>query len=184
MNFKDVAQAVGKIAPTVAGTLGGPGAATVATWVADMLGVDATPEGMIHAAQDPELAVKLRQMDLDHERELRKMDLEARTKELSEINSTMRAELEKGNVWQTGWRPMLGWGFGAIMMAIGGAMAYNIAIDPQLASDDSFMSTVVWVVVTMGGALGLNVRERTKDKMTARGFEPKGLLSQIKTTKD
>lgn len=181
MNFKDVAGELAKVAPTVAGALAGPGAATVATWVADMLGVDASPAGMVHAAKDPELAAKLRQMDLDHEAELRKMDLEARTKELSEINSTMRAELEKGTVWQTGWRPMIGWGFGFVMMAIGGAMAYNIAIDPKLAADDNFMATVVWVVVTMGGALGINVRERTKDKMTARGFEPKGFLSQIKT---
>lgn len=184
MKFKDVASSVAKVAPTVAGALAGPGAAQMAEWVANLLGVEATPAGMVHAAQNPDLAIKLKQLELDHEREIRKMDLEARTKQLAETNATIRAELERGNWWQTGWRPMIGWGFGLVLCAIGGSMAYNIAIDPTLASNESFMSTVVWVVVTMGGALGVNVRERTKDNMTRRGFEPKGFFQQVKTNKD
>lgn len=182
MTFDDVKDTVGKIAPAVATALGGPAAGQAASFVAGLLGVNATPEGIVAATENPEMAAKLAQIDADHKEKLLSLNLEAETKQLAEVNATMRKELESDNFWKSGWRGGIGWGFMLSLTSIAMSMAYNIAVDPTLAADDAFMSTVIWVVVTMGGALGINVRERTKDKMSLRGVKPSTFFDAIKKT--
>ena len=60
-------------------------------------------------------------------------------------------------------------------------MAYTIAIDPSVVGDPEFTGMLIWLFVTMGAALGINVRQRTVDKALERGQQPRTFMDAIRT---
>jgi len=180
MRWDHVAETVGKVAPVIGGALGGPAGAAVGGLAARVLGIGASPDELIQALGDPDKAAKLRQIEQDHEREILSLTIEGERAQLAEINKTMRAELQADGWFKSGWRPALGWIFAGSLGAFAGAMVLTVVRDPHVVGDSEFTGMLIWLFVTMGGALGLNVHERSKDKAMMLGKAPKTFMDAIK----
>lgn len=192
MTWQDAAKVVTKVAPAVATAVGSP-AAGVATsivtkFIADALGIEQSPDALIEAVQDPQKLAELKRLDREYAKDLERMRIEAdmaamreETMRLDQINQTLRAELGHEGWFKSGWRPFIGWMFGMSMASFVATLAYHLTQDPSLIGDPEFTGMVVWIFVTMGAALGIQIDKRSKDKWVARGVEPKGFLSQIAT---
>ncbi|WP_413616425.1 holin family protein [Halomonas cupida] len=192
MNWRDAVEEVAKVAPSVALALGGPAAGGVAAGasiaITNMLGIENDPAALVAATQDPAKRAELVRINNEHREALEGMRLEAEkaaaaevTKRLTETQATMRAELAHEGIWKSGWRPALGWVFALSLGALALVMAYTIAIDPTVVSDPEFTGMLIWLFVTMGAALGINVRQRTVDKAMERGQQPRSFMDAIKT---
>ncbi|MEA3250152.1 MAG: 3TM-type holin [Pseudomonadota bacterium] len=192
MEWKDAVSEVAKYAPAVATALGGPAAGGIASGAASLvtglLGVENSPAGLVAATQDPEKRNELQRINNEHRQELTRLALESQakaeaeqTQRLSETQQTMRAELAQEGWFKSGWRPMVGWVFALSLGALAAVMAYAIAIDPTLVSDPEFTGMLVWLFVTMGASLGINVRERSKDKARELGYSPMTFMQAIAT---
>lgn len=125
MNWKDLAERVGKFAPMVGTVLGGPAGGVVGAMVASALGVDNNPSAVSDAlAVNPDAAVKIAQIESDERVQLQRLVVEQANHEMtalvqhsSDINSTMRVEAAAEH-WPTySWRP-----------AIGFAVAINVTL--------------------------------------------------------
>ena len=114
-----------KYAPTVAGFLGGPPAALIASGLVSIAGkvlgvegheetlaalTDANPEQM--AQIENAFVIRIKEIDLDRI----KAQLDAANKQIESINLTMRAESASNN-WPTfTWRPYLGFSAGTMIL--------------------------------------------------------------------
>lgn len=77
MGWKDLAKIVGKTAPLVGSILGGPSGGVVGSLIASLLGVEDNPDAISYALQNnPDLLVKVKQMEIDREVELQRLALE------------------------------------------------------------------------------------------------------------
>lgn len=66
MDWKDISSIVAQVSPALGGLLGGPAGALVGTAIASALGSDQTPAAVSAAiSADPEVIVKLRQIEAD-----------------------------------------------------------------------------------------------------------------------
>lgn len=194
MNWRDAVSEVAKYAPAVATALGGPGVggitAGASRMVTGLLGVEDSPAGLVAATQDPEKRAELIRINNQHREKLEGMRLDAEaahaaeeTARLAETQKTMRAELSHDGWFKSGWRPALGWVFAASLGALAAVMAYTIAREPKLVGDPEFTGMLVWLFVTMGGALGINVRERSKDKARQLGQAPRTFMDSLQIGK-
>ncbi len=96
MDWTDVAQTVGKIAPAAGGALAGPAGAAVGTLLARVLGVDDTPQAVHQALQqDPAAALKLREVEARIETSL----IEGRA-------GVVKAEANSESWLARSWRPL------------------------------------------------------------------------------
>lgn len=85
MDWKKVGRTVGKIAPMLGTALGGPGGAVVGAIVASALGVDNSPDSIEQAVKnDPNAAVKLREVELQHKERLELIAFKTLSTELSD----------------------------------------------------------------------------------------------------
>jgi len=92
MKWSDISGLVGKAAPLIGTVLGGPAGATVGAMVASALGVDAEPAAVSQALHsDPEAAVKLKQLQLDNEKDLRAHAFKVLDAELKDIQNARGA---------------------------------------------------------------------------------------------
>ena len=72
MNWSDIKGIVGNIAPLVGTAIGGPAGAAIGGMVSSALGVDNTPDAVATALKsNPEAAIKLRQFELENEKDIR-----------------------------------------------------------------------------------------------------------------
>lgn len=180
MGWDKVKGAVAKVAPVAGTLLGGPAGGAVGGLIASALGVENSPEAVEAAiAQDPDAAVKLKELEQTHQRELERMALEAETTRLSQINKTMRAELDHDGWFKSGWRPGLGWVFSFSLAGLAVALISAVFREPTLVGDPEFSGTLIWLFVVMGGALGINVRQRSNDKALKAGAPKAGVLDYI-----
>lgn len=192
MNWKDAIPTVARVAPSVASVLAGPavgGAVNgAAQMVTSLLGIENTPEALIGATQNPEQRAELVRINNEHRRELEQMRINAEianaqehTKRLSETQATLRAELQHDGWFKSGWRPAIGWIFGLSLGGIAAAIIVSIFRDPSLLVSPEFVGMLVWLLGTMGAALGINVRERTKNKQLAVGQRPSSFMEEVRT---
>lgn len=180
MNWSDVKGLIGNAAPLVGAALGGPAGGAVGGLVASVLGVDNTPAAVEQAIKaDPRALERIKQMEIDHAEEMRRLTLESETSRLTEINRTMRAEYQTEGWFKSGWRPAIGWNLAFSFSGMSLAMVYAIAQDPTLVSDQAFTGMLVWLFVTMASILGVNVSKRSQDKQVAAGQKPTGLIGAI-----
>lgn len=176
----DIKAVVGNAAPMVGSLLAGSAGSAAGRLLASVLGVEEKPEAVEEALrQDPDAALKVKKLEREHERELTSLHLQAETSRLAEINATMRAELAHDGWFKSGWRPGLGWVFTFSLGSLVGVMVYAVARDHSLVTDAQFTGMLVWLFVTMGGALGLNVRERSKDKARMMGEKPRSFMDAL-----
>lgn len=182
MKWSDIADVVGQAAPVVGTLLGGPAGGAVGGLVASALGVEAAPDKVKSAIEaDPEAAVKLRTLEREHAREMRRMTIEAETARLAEVNRTMRAEAASNDPYVRRWRPTWGYVAALTWAVMVGGVVYAIVATPEYAAElinAVTALTPLWGVAL--GVLGINVAKRSQDKQIAAGHgPPQGLLSAI-----
>lgn len=96
MEWSDVTETVGKVAPAVGGALGGPMGAAVGGVVARALGVPESPEAVAQAVRrDPEATLKLREVEARIESSL-----------IEQRASVVTAEAQSESWLARNWRPL------------------------------------------------------------------------------
>jgi hypothetical protein len=177
MRWQDVAETVGKVAPALGGAFAGPGGYAIGSGIAKLLNVEDSPEAVAAALQsDPTAVAKLREL----ENEMARARLDADVDRQRMINETMRVESQQEGIFKSGWRPALGWVFTGSLGSLALAMAWTIINDPTMVGDSEFSGMLVWLFVTMGAALGINVKKRSDDK---NGGASQGFLGNILTSR-
>ena len=85
MSLASLAKKVGEFAPLIGSVLGGPGGGKIGGLVASALGVENEPAAIEKAiASDPDAAVKLKELELEHKAELESLALETTRAELAD----------------------------------------------------------------------------------------------------
>ncbi len=88
MNWKDIGATVGKFAPLLGTALGGPLGGAVGSIVSSALGVDNTPDAVAAAmAVDPQIVVKLKEIESSNEASLREYQFKTLDVELKDIQN-------------------------------------------------------------------------------------------------
>ncbi len=116
IDWKDIAADVAKAAPLLGTLIGGPAGATIGTLISTALGVEGSPNAVQHAlATNPNAAVKLQQIQSDHEVRLRELTvtaesnrLAANTQVIQSVNATMQGEVKSDHWPSYSWRPFIG----------------------------------------------------------------------------
>lgn len=174
MKWKDIAGAVGAAAPLLGGLLGGPAGAAIGGIVSSALGVANEPNAVHQALQaDPDALVKLREAEMQHERELRSMVISSEASRLESVNATMRAEAASGDRFVSRWRPLFGYVMAITWAAQMGAVAWTIIYQPMDAPHViSAMASLgtIWSVAL--AVVGVSVWNRSKDKAILAGANP------------
>ena len=188
--WESIKSTVAGAAPLLGSALGGPAGGAVGTMISEALGVEDKPEAIQQALQqDPEASAKLQALQQEHRRELRRMTLEAETKKLAQINQTMRAELQAESGYRTNWRPTFGYAasiaFGLQMIGLTVVFGWVAIAAPAEAGTivkalaEAISSLMpLWAVAL--SILGVQIRQRSRDKETAAGQQHSpGLLASL-----
>ena len=110
---------------------------------------------------DPALALQLQQAWLVHEVEMSREE----TRQLAEINATIRAEAASGDAYVRWWRPTFGYAMALTWTATMGAVSWAIIAQPAQAP--SIIAALVNTSPIWGialGVLGVAVVKRSQDK--------------------
>ncbi|OAN50149.1 hypothetical protein A6A04_01695 [Paramagnetospirillum marisnigri] len=129
-------------------------------------GRDSGEAALAAIRSDPALALALQQAWLAHELELSREE----TRQLAEINATMRAEAASGDAYVRRWRPTFGYAVAATWTATMAAVAWAIVAEPTQAP--SIIAALVNTSPIWGialGVLGVSVVKRSHDKARASG---------------
>ncbi|TBW58541.1 hypothetical protein EZI54_03925 [Marinobacter halodurans] len=187
-SWDDVKDVVGKAAPLLGSALG-PAGGAVGTLIASALGTDDNPEAVASAIQaDPDALVKLKALEREHERELRRMVIEAETTRLTEINRTMRAEFSADDAYVRRWRPTYGYAtcitwtlqsLAIVAAIIGAAFVYPEHADKILGGLTALMGAMVTMWGIALSVLGINISSRSKDKRVTAGQDGRGLMEKL-----
>jgi len=98
MNWKDVSKMVGKAAPILGTALGGPAGAALGTLVAGALGVENTPDAVAAAvSNDPQAALKLKELYLNNEQDIREHAFKVMDAELKDTQSARQMQVSALN---------------------------------------------------------------------------------------
>jgi hypothetical protein len=180
MDWSDVAETVGKVAPIAGGALGGPAGSAIGDLLARALGVEATPESLKKATENPEAAAKLKAIEHEHQREIMSMTLQAETNRLAEVNATMRTEVKADDAYVRRWRPTFGY-LVAVSWALQSiAIGWTIVATPEEAgtvAQSITALTPMWSVAL--AILGINVHKRSQDKQVSAGQQPVGFMGAL-----
>lgn len=183
-----IAKGLSSFVPMAAKWLGGDSAESVAKDVVDVAKhvtcIDDEHEAAAAIAKDPELQVKLQQAM----NPLLIARLDNDTKQMAEINATMRAEVTSNSLYKSGWRPGFGWAllftWTIQSIAIMAIIGYVVVKSPNdLGGVLTGISSILGPVSVMWGValaiLGININKRSQDKMVSTGMQPLGLLGQL-----
>ena len=84
MNWSDIKSIVGNVAPLVGTAVGGPAGAVIGSMLSQALGVDNNPEAVSEALKaDPQAMLKLKQFELENEKDLRAHSFKVVDRELA-----------------------------------------------------------------------------------------------------
>jgi hypothetical protein len=154
MEWKDLGATLGKFAPLIGTAIGGPAGRVIGGVVAEALGVANTPDAVSEALKiNPDVAVKLAQLEADQRVQLQTLvvtaeqnRLSAETAQLTSVNTTMQAEAVAEH-WPTyAWRPFIGFVFGTMMLGVYFVLPLlHIAVPP--------IPTEAWLAI--GAILGV-----------------------------
>lgn len=189
MNWSKIGKTLGSAAPLVGGLLGGPLGGVAGSLVASALGVDASPRAVDAAlASDPAAIQKIREMEITHATELRRMSIEAETARLVEVNRTMQAEAASCDPYVRRWRPTFGYAVALTWIAQTVALVAVTVYAPFAAPETGAMLinatgdaiaglATMWAIAL--AVLGVNVTSRSRDKMVLAGQRPKSVVEML-----
>lgn len=161
MDWKDLAQTVGKAAPLVGTLLGGPAGAAVGGLVAAALGTGNSPSEVQQAlVTNPDAAVKLK--ELENQRELRlhelaadqaKAELAAASQNAGDVNKTMQTEAASEH-WPTyGWRPAIG--FSVALAVVLSVLTVFLAYGAAMAGRAEGLQYLPGILAAVAGIIGV-----------------------------
>ena len=85
MNWSELGKTIAGYAPLLGGVVGGPAGGAIGSVIASVFGVEDTPAAILNAIEkDPEAAIKLKKIELDHKVELEKMAIELARVEIAD----------------------------------------------------------------------------------------------------
>ncbi len=129
---------------------------------------------------DPALALQLQQAWLAHELAL----VQEESRQLAEINATMRAEAASSDAYVRRWRPTFGYAVAFTWSATMAAVSWAIVTQPAQAP--AIIAALVNTSPIWGIALavlGVSVVKRSHDKAMASGASlPEGPLAMLKSS--
>jgi hypothetical protein len=143
MKWKKILKGVG---------LGGLAAAkyTPFAGIANALEATFKEQGLL---KDPAAELRMSELLVEFEKEIIKTD-EAR---IVAVNKTIQTELQFGNWFQRGWRPMLGYTLAAYVIS-------NFIINPWFPNVPSIILPTE-VVMILGAAIGITAWQRGQEKL-------------------
>jgi len=188
MQWKDIANLIGKAAPAVGTLIGGPIGAVVGQGLSLALGVKDEPSAVADALKnDPKALVKIKQYQIDHKYDLEKMHLQAAmseretdTKNLETINATIRSEMSQQDNYTKRWRPTMGYAVTFSWVATWLAIVYTIVFNINKAQPVILaitQTTTLWGVAL--SILGISVWKRSTDKQVLAGGTSGGITGGI-----
>lgn len=177
--WDSIKNTVSAAAPLLGGALGGPAGAMAGKLVANALGTSEDPEEIRAALQDPEAAAKLRAAEQEHQRELRRMVIEAETSRLGQVNETYRREIASEDAYVRRARP-------TFLYVIAFSVAVEVLIALVAVSVGSSLTDLATLYQALAipqgiaaGMCGVYLKKRSDDKAIAAGKQPTGLLQGI-----
>lgn len=85
MNWSDLGKTIAGYAPLLGSVIGGPAGGAIGAIVASTFGVTDKPEAILEAVKnDPEAAIKLRSIELDHKTDLERMAMDLAKAEIAD----------------------------------------------------------------------------------------------------
>ena len=184
-----IAMGLAKLVPGIVGLFKGKDAEQKAEQVLDLAkqvtGQDDSEAAVKVLEADPALLVQYKEALLDHALAMRQED----NRQLDIVNQTMRAELASKDPYNSRWRATFGycvaysWFF--MFLAVVISTVYSVFGEPARSGEiikamgEMLASTaVLWSVAL--AVLGVTIKKRSDDKLTAAGLETKGLLDMFK----
>ncbi|KIL97494.1 hypothetical protein CCC_00555 [Paramagnetospirillum magnetotacticum MS-1] len=163
-----IALGLAQFVPGLIRWIGGEDAEKAAKVADQVVGVARTVTGksggedaLAAVKADPALALQLQQAWMAHEIELSREE----TRQLAEINATMRAEAASEDNYVRRWRPTFGYAVALTWTATMGAVSWAIITEPAQAP--SIIAALVNTSPIWGialGVLGVAVVKRSQDK--------------------
>ncbi len=193
---------LGQGLPLLGGALLGPAGAAGGRLVASALGVAGDDPAAVQAELqgNPDAVLTLKQLELEHATELRRLALESESNRLAqettrqaEVNATMRAELSAASGYRAGWRPTIGYVVAfqlgllglAVFIAVCGAVyaAFDGRADVvQVLMEGlaTLLASLTAILSVELAVLGVNIVKRSDDKAVAKGRQPApGLIAAM-----
>ena len=179
-----IAEVAKDVAPTLATAVGGPAAGGAAKLLTSFFGGDDDPEKILQNMQaDPEMTVKLKQIENEHAQELRRLAmkgeenrLEHDTQQTREINETMRAEY-KQDVY---WRRAVGWAFAITVVGFPACIFVSLWTEKLDLSDlPTLMGVMKEYWYAIGIVLGVGAHHAGKRERVQSGEKPAGGLTGL-----
>jgi hypothetical protein len=98
MEWSELGKKIASFAPLLGGVVGGPAGGAIGSVVASVFGVENTPKTIAQAIKDdPEAAIKLRKIELDHKTNLERMAVQLAKAELRDKQNA-RGEHKHSNM--------------------------------------------------------------------------------------
>ncbi len=145
----------------------------------DVTGAASGDSALAAIKADPALALQLQQAWMAHDLSL----VQEESRQLAEINATMRAEAASSDAYVRRWRPTFGYAVALTWSATMGAISWAIIATPSQAP--AIIAALVNTSPIWGIALavlGVSVVKRSQDKAMASGAPlPEGPLAMFKS---
>jgi len=184
-----IALGLSKLAPIIAGWFGGDDAESKATEVIEVAkrvtGLSDGKEALTHMEDNPELQIKFQEAL----NPIVIARLQAKTQQLITVNETMRTEYQSNDCFVRWWRPFFGYavaiswaiqmiGFTILFIYVAVTDPTNlVAVVQQFALLTGALITL-WTIAL--GVLGVNIHQRSRDKVVAAGYPPdKGVIRSL-----
>lgn len=186
IDWKSIGQKVADASPIIGGLLGGPAGAAVGGLLANKFGTAADPEAVLNSlTADKEWAVKIREIEVEHEKYLAKLehdlavarlnaataDMTAAKETILAVNQTMQAESDSEHWLQYSWRPIWGLVSAAaffVVCVLFCYLAYLAIIEGDqeaLRMVPDLVSSFTMLFAIPGGILGVASFWRGKEKI-------------------
>lgn len=144
----------------------------------DVTGTSSGEAALAAIKADPALALQLQQAWMAHDLSLAQEE----SRQLAEINATMRAEAASADAYVRRWRPTFGYAVALTWTATMGAVSWAVIATPVQAP--AIIAALVNTSPIWGIALavlGVSVVKRSQDKAMASGASlPEGPLAMLK----
>ena len=98
MNWSDIKQAVGKVAPIAGTLLGGPAGAAVGGLISSALGVDNDPQSVAAVLGNPDALLKLKELESNERQHLLQMQLATLQAELADVQNARASHSNSNSI--------------------------------------------------------------------------------------
>ena len=182
MDWSKVGELVADAAPILGAVLPIPGGAAIGAAIASKFGTAANPDAVAAAIKaDPDAAVKLKQIEVEHETDMTRLLLAHEAAQITETQTTMRAEIQSDDSYVRRARPTFLYvaAFSVIVEVII-ALVVVLWRPDQLSALQSLFSALATPQSIALAACGIYLKKRSDDKAVATGVpQGPGLLASI-----